>query len=57
MSKNSIVHQVLKKAGIYGPENIANAEKLPVKGATLIALPIKIEAGTGGPARIIAVLP
>ena len=56
-SKDFIVHQVLNKAGIYGLENIASAEKLPVKGATLIALPIKIEAGTGGPARIIALLP
>jgi kynurenine formamidase len=56
-SKDFIVHQVLNKAGIYGLENIANAEKLPVKGATLIALPIKIEAGSGGPARIIALLP
>lgn len=56
-SKDFIVHQVLNKAGIYGLENIANAEKLPVKGATLIALPIKIEAGTGGPARIVALLP
>jgi len=56
-SKDFIVHQVLNKAGIYGLENIANTEKLPVKGATLIALPIKIEDGSGGPARIIAILP
>jgi kynurenine formamidase len=56
-SKDFIVHQVLNKAGIYGLENIANVEKLPLKGATLIALPIKIEAGSGGPARIIALLP
>lgn len=56
-SKDFIVHQVLNKAGIYGLENIANTEKLPVKGVTLIALPIKIEDGSGGPARIIAILP
>lgn len=56
-SKDFIVHQVLNQAGIYGLENIANAEKLPLKGATLIALPMKIEAGSGGPARIIALLP
>jgi kynurenine formamidase len=56
-SKDFIVHQVLNKAGIYGIENIANAEKLPVKGATLIALPIKIEDGSGGPARVVAILP
>lgn len=56
-SKDFIVHQVLNKAGIYGLENVANVERLPVKGATLIALPIKIEAGTGGPVRIVALLP
>ena len=56
-SKDFIVHQVLNKAGIYGLENVANVEKLPVKGATLIALPMKIEAGTGGPVRIVALLP
>jgi kynurenine formamidase len=56
-SKDFIVHQVLNKANIYGLENVANAERLPAKGATIIALPIKIEDGSGGPARIIAILP
>ena len=56
-TKDFIVHQVLNKADIYGLENIANLDKLPAKGATLIALPMKIEDGTGGPVRIIAILP
>lgn len=56
-SKDFIVHQVLNGAGIYGLENVANIEKLPARGATIIALPMKIENGTGGPARIIAILP
>jgi len=56
-SQDFIVHQVLNKANIYGLENIANAERLPAKNATIIALPIKIEEGTGGPARIVALLP
>ena len=56
-SQDFIVHQVLNKANIYGLENIANADKLPAKGATVIALPIKIEEGSGGPARIVAILP
>jgi len=55
-SKTFIVHQVLNQAGIYVLENIANAEELPVKAATLIALTIKFEAGTAGRARVIAVL-
>ncbi len=56
-SQDFIVHQVLNKADIYGLENVANLERLPAVGATLIALPMKIEQGSGGPARIIAVLP
>lgn len=56
-SKDFIVHQVLYGAGLYGLENVANMERVPVKGATLIALPMKIKGGTGGPARIVAILP
>lgn len=50
-------HRVLAAANIPGLENIANLEKLPATGAFLIALPMKIEGGTGGPCRIVAVLP
>lgn len=56
-SKDFIAHQVLNGANVYGLENVANLERLPAKGATLIALPMKIKGGTGGPARIIALLP
>ncbi|MBI4910721.1 MAG: cyclase family protein [Acidobacteria bacterium] len=56
-SKDFIVHRVLYGAGLYGLENVANLEKVPVTGATLIALPMKIKGGTGGPARIVAILP
>jgi kynurenine formamidase len=56
-STDFIVHQVLTKANIYGIENIASAETLPATGATLIALPMKIGQGSGGPARVVAVLP
>lgn len=56
-SKDFIAHQILNGAGIYGLENIDGLDQLPAKGATLIALPMKIKGGTGGPARIIAILP
>ncbi len=56
-SADFIVHQVLTKANIYGIENVANTERLPITGATLIALPMKIGEGTGGPARVVALLP
>jgi len=56
-SKDFIVHQIINGANKPGLENVANLEKLPAKGATLIALPMKIAKGSGGPARIIALLP
>jgi kynurenine formamidase len=56
-SKDFITHQILNGANIYGLENVAHLEKLPATGATLIALPMKIKGGTGGPVRIIAILP
>ncbi len=56
-SKDFIVHRVLNGAGIYGLENVANLEKVPTTGATLIALPMKIKGGSGGPVRIVALVP
>jgi len=56
-SKDFIAHQILNAANKPAFENVANVDKLPTTGATFIALPLKIEGGSGGPARIIAVLP
>jgi kynurenine formamidase len=56
-SQDFIVHQIINGANKPGLENVANLEKLPPIGATLIALPMKIAKGSGGPVRIIAVLP
>jgi kynurenine formamidase len=56
-SKDFVVHQVLNGANKPAFENVANVDKLPPTGATFIALPLKIEQGSGGPTRIIAVLP
>jgi len=56
-SKDFMAHRVLNAANIYGLENVANLDKLPATGATVIALPMKIKGGTGGPTRIIAILP
>jgi kynurenine formamidase len=38
-------------------ENLGDLRDLPVQGFELIALPMKIAGGTGGPLRLIAVLP
>ena len=56
-SKDFIAHRILNGASIYGLENVANLGALPATGTTLIALPMKIAKGTGGPVRIIAILP
>lgn len=56
-SKLFETHRILLGANIYGIENLAQAEILPVKGAAIIALPMKIKGGTGGPIRVMAVLP
>lgn len=50
-------HVTLFGANIPAFENVANLEQLPVQGAFVIALPMKIKGGSGGPLRIIAVMP
>lgn len=49
------VHQLLLNAGKYIIENIANSNKIPPIGASIIALPIKIKDGTEAPIRLIGV--
>ena len=56
-SHDFIAHQIFSGANVLGLENVANLGALPPSGAWIIALPMKIANGTGGPARIIAVLP
>jgi len=50
-------HVTLFKDNIPGFENIANLDQLPLSGFTVFALPMKIKGGSGGPLRIVAVLP
>lgn len=56
-SKDFRTHQVFYEQNIPGFENVANLDKLPVKGAYVIALPMKIKGGSGGPLRIVAIVP
>jgi len=48
---------VFARADVPGFENVANLDRLPATGATFIGLPMKIAGGSGGPARIVALLP
>ena len=49
-------HQILFEADIPAFENVAYLDRLPPEGFTVVALPMKIKGGSGGPLRIIAIL-
>ena len=51
------VHRVAAARNVPGFENLTNLDQLPVRGAMVIALPMKIEGGSGGPLRAIALVP
>ncbi|HEV2883695.1 MAG TPA: cyclase family protein [Pyrinomonadaceae bacterium] len=50
-------HRILFEKNIPAFENVANLNQLPAKGFSVIALPMKIKGGSGGPLRIIAIVP
>jgi isatin hydrolase len=50
-------HNLLHKANRYGLASLANLDRLPPKGAILIAAPLKIVHGTGSPVRALALVP
>ena len=50
-------HITLFEGSVPAFENVANLDKLPAKGAIVIALPTKIKGGSGGPLRIVALVP
>ncbi|MBX3300860.1 MAG: cyclase family protein [Nitrospira sp.] len=50
-------HVALLSRNVPVFENLANLHDLPDRGFDVIALPMKIAGGTGGPLRIIAVVP
>jgi kynurenine formamidase len=50
-------HRVLYERDIPAFENLTNLDRLPARGAFIVALPMKIKGGTGAPLRAIAFLP
>jgi kynurenine formamidase len=50
-------HRILFQDDIPAFENVVQLERLPATGAFVIALPMKIRGGSGGPLRIVAILP
>lgn len=50
-------HRILFDRNIPAFENVAQLHKLPTTGAWVIALPMKIQHGSGAPTRIVAFVP
>lgn len=49
-------HNLVHKANRYGLASLCNLDKLPPKGALLIAAPLRIVNGTGSPIRALALV-
>jgi kynurenine formamidase len=56
-SKDFATHVALMTNNVPAFENVADMSALPPTGTTIIALPMMIEGGSGGPLRIVAHLP
>lgn len=56
-STDFAAHVALSGANIPGFENLTNLAELPPSGSHVVALPMKIEGGSGGPLRIVAFIP
>jgi kynurenine formamidase len=50
-------HVILLSQNILAFENLTNLDKLPNIGFEIIALPMKIQGGSGAPLRIVAIIP
>ena len=49
-------HNIMHGAGRMGLTSLTNLDRLPESGAVVIALPLKIEGGSGSPMRAIAIM-
>jgi kynurenine formamidase len=55
-SRDFPVHRLASAANVAGLENLTNLQELPPTGAVVVALPMKITDGSGGPVRVIALV-
>ena len=55
-SEDFPVHRIAAAANVSGLENLTNLDELPPTGLTVLALPMKIEGGSGGPVRVVALV-
>jgi len=50
------VHQYTMSRRVYHLEDVANLDLVPATGSTVVVAPIKLEGGSGGPVRILALI-
>jgi len=55
-SREFLTHRILLGENIWGLENVANTDQLPPRGFHVYNLVQKLEGGSGGPTRVIAIL-
>ena len=55
-SQDFPVHRAAAAHNVGGLENLTNLADLPATGSTVLALPMKIEGGSGGPVRVVALV-
>jgi kynurenine formamidase len=55
-SQDFPVHQYTLSHSLYHLENVAELERVPPSGALVVAAAVKLEAGSGGPVRILALV-
>jgi kynurenine formamidase len=56
-SKDFVVHRIAAAGNVGGLENLTSVDQLPPNDFVIVALPMKIEGGSGGPARVVAMVP
>ncbi len=56
-SRDFVVHRIAAAANVGGLENLTNLDQVPETGFHVIALPMKIRGGSGGPVRVVALVP
>jgi kynurenine formamidase len=56
-SRTFEAHRVLAAASVPALENVAHLDQLPARDFEVIALPMKIRGGSGGPVRVVARVP
>ncbi|HEY1264346.1 MAG TPA: cyclase family protein [Terriglobales bacterium] len=55
-SQDFPVHQFSLAHSVYHLENVANLDRVPASGGIVVVAPIKLQGGSGGPVRILALV-